>query len=853
MSLLDFFAAVVVVGVPLAIIFLLKTVQDLRQRMSEMESEMARMRREINQPRGAAPVAAGESEAAAPRIAEPLQQSREPVEPVDLTHFVFVPAELPPIVPPPPPVASPRAEPTFANGNWERFLGVKLFAWVGGLALFMGVSFFLKYSFEQNLIPPWIRVAIGLVLGVGLIVGGSFVRRRQYLVTAQTLVATGLVVLYAVSFAARSLYHLINTPTLFLAMCGVTIAAFVLAIRLDAKVVAILGVLGGFLTPHLVGGTRPNPFVLFGYIVFLNTGLFTIGRRQGWRVLLPLGAGATIVSEIIWVFAVLSPSNALGTLIMLAVLNALFVAAFYLDAEPVEEKILPPIAHALAVLFAGFGFLALDISLPPALIVAAIFLGNLALIALLVRSFSQLALGCGWIGSAVLILAWVSKSGAVAPPAWLFGACLFHGVLNLALPLWLAERNGNPTFPRWPSLPAAAPFLLMTVVITFLPQSGPALPLAFLAALAGLVVYLSIRARDYQLLAVALGGSVLAQYGWHVVHFKIGVAGSSGAWHLWFFLAFTAVPFMARRWIAQGEWLPWRVSAAAGPLHFYLIHQSAEALAPGFQYPGLLPAILAIPAFCALWMLRRTSNLQERMRYTAIYGASVLFFVTVVFPIQFDREWLTIGWALEGAALLWLYRRVPAPWLPRLATGLLLVAFVRLALNPHVLGYYQRGGPPILNWYLYTYGLVAGAFFLAARLARDERLFETPLRAVFGACGGILLFLLMNIEIADFFSTAEFLVFEFSGNFARDMTYSLAWALFALVLVGLGAARDARAVRIAGMGLMVVTLLKLFFHDLSRLDQLYRIGAFIGVAIILIVASWLYQRFLAKAKPAAQR
>ena len=35
------------------------------------------------------------------------------------------------------------------------------------------------------------------------------------------------------------------------------------------------------------------------------------------------------------------------------------------------------------------------------------------------------------------------------------------------------------------------------------------------------------------------------------------------------------------------------------------------------------------------------------------------------------------------------------------------------------------------------------------------------------------------------------------------------------------------------------------FHDLSRLNQLYRIGAFIGVAVVLMVASWLYQRFLA--------
>ncbi len=47
-----------------------------------------------------------------------------------------------------------------------------------------------------------------------------------------------------------------------------------------------------------------------------------------------------------------------------------------------------------------------------------------------------------------------------------------------------------------------------------------------------------------------------------------------------------------------------------------------------------------------------------------------------------------------------------------------------------------------------------------------------------------------------------------------------------------------------GVVLLLVTLGKLFLHDLGNLSQLYRIGAFIGVAIILIVASFVYQRFL---------
>jgi uncharacterized membrane protein len=108
----------------------------------------------------------------------------------------------------------------------------------------------------------------------------------------------------------------------------------------------------------------------------------------------------------------------------------------------------------------------------------------------------------------------------------------------------------------------------------------------------------------------------------------------------------------------------------------------------------------------------------------------------------------------------------------------------------------------------------------------------------------VLAFLLLNIEIADYFSApGATLTFQFSGNFARDMTYSIAWALFALTLLVYGIIKKIPAARYAAMGLLCVTLLKLFFHDLAHLNQLYRAGAFIGVAVIAMLAAFAYQKF----------
>ena len=112
--------------------------------------------------------------------------------------------------------------------------------------------------------------------------------------------------------------------------------------------------------------------------------------------------------------------------------------------------------------------------------------------------------------------------------------------------------------------------------------------------------------------------------------------------------------------------------------------------------------------------------------------------------------------------------------------------------------------------------------------------------------GVILAFFLLNIEIADYFTKpgAHALAFRFSGNFARDMTYTIAWALFALGLLGAGIWQQAKAARYAAIALLSVALLKLFFHDLAELQALYRIGALFAVAVIAMLASFAYQRFL---------
>ncbi|MDB6073165.1 MAG: hypothetical protein JWO89_805, partial [Verrucomicrobiaceae bacterium] len=178
----------------------------------------------------------------------PAWSSTPVLTPEPTVGSVDTPAAPPPL---PPPFPRP-VEPVAKAMSFEQFLGVKMFAWVGGLALFLGIVFFVKYAFERDLIPPAARIAIGFITGMGLLGGGLYVQTRKHFdVLAQTLCATGVLVLYGVTFAAHALYHfaIFNSGVTFGVMTLVTAVAFLLAVRMNAQVVAVLGMVGGFLTP----------------------------------------------------------------------------------------------------------------------------------------------------------------------------------------------------------------------------------------------------------------------------------------------------------------------------------------------------------------------------------------------------------------------------------------------------------------------------------------------------------------------------------------------------------------------------------------------------------------------------
>lgn len=176
---------------------------------------------------------------------------------------------------------------------------------VGVVAMLFAVGFFLKYAFDNDWIGPWGRVAIGITGGAVLLGLGEREQRRNHALFAQGLTGGGIGVLYASFFAAYAYYKLVGHASAFGLMALVTVTAGVAAVRYASVTIALLGLIGGFLTPVLLRSGEDRQIPLFSYVLLLDVGVLVLAasqwwRTRWWRALLPVSLAGTVLLMVGW-------------------------------------------------------------------------------------------------------------------------------------------------------------------------------------------------------------------------------------------------------------------------------------------------------------------------------------------------------------------------------------------------------------------------------------------------------------------------------------------------------------------------------------------------------------------------
>lgn len=313
----------IAVGFPIAVIVLIvvairqsgaisrlqSTVQDLALRLNAVEAVPRR-------DRSAALSEARQEVAAAPTQPIPVETTPAPVTtvpPLAETTAVPVieaaePEEAPPPIPPtvdvpPPPPPPPPPQQRF---DWERFVGLRLPVWLGAIALSVAGFFFVSYAIESGFFTPEMRVLSAALASLLFLAGAEFVRRRvttgNPAAIAAALAAASIATAYATAYLATKTYGLVPSGAGFIITIGVSILAIAIALAFG-EVVALVGIVGGYVAPIVYGGGEANAAFLVIYLTALSAVTYALIRVKAWWRLSVAGLVGPAFWGLAWVSA----------------------------------------------------------------------------------------------------------------------------------------------------------------------------------------------------------------------------------------------------------------------------------------------------------------------------------------------------------------------------------------------------------------------------------------------------------------------------------------------------------------------------------------------------------------------
>ena len=791
--------------------------------------------------------------AAAPAPRPTLRPEAPPVGPA---ASVTVPQAGPEAAAGPPPRPG-IFDAMLADWNWEWLVGGNWLARIGIVALIIGVGFFLKLAIDNDWIGETGQVALGGAFGLSLLAAGEFWRRR-YPIWAQTLTGGGIAILYLSIFAAFSIYALIPSLTALGLFFLVTAAAAGLALRYESVAVAVLGIIGGFATPVLLWEKLPDQRALLAYVLVLDLGVLALATFRNWRWFTLLALLGSLGLFGLWLER-LEPSLFLAqvgnTAIFLIFVGAttLFHILWKRAAQPVDFSLMMLNAAG----YFGISYYLMFDELRPwmggfTLLLAAFYV--LLAYGTFLRSRQVTHLTLFAVGIALVfatIAVPVQLGGSWISVAWAAEATVVTG-----LSFFLGMRQL-----RWAGLAIYGAFLVRLFGFetpeALLSDHYPfwnvyALGYAISIALTYLTAYLLYRHRDSLLPwerylfpgFLSAGGLIL------IVAVPTQVEG------VWPPIAW-AVEGAALVWLSfllRIHQLRWSGLAAFLPFAVWLLAWDTPRAFMADDYPfwnlhALAYGIsVALTCFTAYLLYRYRASLEawEQYLFPLFLLVGTLIF-TVAVPTQVEGVWLPIAWSVEVVALCALSFYLGLSQLRLFALGVFSLA-VLLLLFVETFSVDLDTFRPVVNLRFLSFAVGIGSAYLSAilwwlkrDLYIDDR--EIHLVTAFLAVANVLTLWLLSAEVIASVSSSFFDVPEGAADNVISLTLSILWAIYAALLIIVGIARSSRWIRLAGLGLLAVPIVKLFAYDVFSLEREFRVAAFLGLGVILVVGGFLYQRY----------
>jgi uncharacterized membrane protein len=735
----------------------------------------------------------------------------------------------------------------------EDMLGGRVLAWVGGLAVLLGVVFLFAMAASRGWIGEGARVALAVLASTGLIVAGLWLHEHKGRTDAAlAALSTGIAAMFVTITVAAQVYELVPAIVALVMAVATGTVATALAVRWESQGIGALGILGALVGPVLAGADPEGASVAILFVALASAAGVLLWQRWGW---LALTAFAVSVPQwAVYLFDGADPAAAIVTLTAFGGLGIALAVGHEVRAR--ADSIRPSSAFLLALnalVVAGAGWLALHTMGEPGIakgwlttvaaahiaiglaaprlarvshdcgllaLVLGVLLGNVAfgLIA------DGVVLTAGWAASAVCFAVLARRKYGHARDAALVDAGL-GGHIALALFHTLAVDapvSDVATGAPLSTAGAGAIVVLAAACLVAGRMAGPdrlawrialdCLGLAALAYLTGLVL-------DGPSLAfawIAEAGALLAL----AHHSRDRVAG----WASLGFLALAGVHVLA-------------VLVPPESLRMGVVDPVPSLAALAALAAGAITAGRLLPA----WLLE--GHADETRVALDNAGISACLYLTV---LLLHGAALTVAIAAEGVVLALLSRRFNHQ-----PTGAVALVFLVTAAGH---GLVQSAPPVSLVTGLadpldavVALGAVAAAVIGAASAL--ETLHPNARPALLGAAGVTLLYLGSGLVVTPFESGEAVDSALLSAHQQGQMVLSVFWALVGVAVLVTGLQRDLHALRLAGLALLGVTVTKVFVFDLATLSSMYRVVSFIGLGLLLLAGAFVWQRLRPRTLP----
>ncbi len=206
--------------------------------------------------------------------------------------------------------------------GFEETIGARWFSIIGIIVLVLGVAIGVKYAIDKDLINETTRLVLGYLVG-GIILSLALVYKKKYDVFSAVLLSGAMSIMYFTTYVGYNHYHFYSAPVAFFIMALFTGFTVFAAHIYNYEIIALIGLVGGYALPPLLSTGSGEIQYMFAFMLILNLGVLFLSFKKYWKFVNHVAYCLTWLIFAVWMADQYKPEVYFGR-------TMFFATAFYL-------------------------------------------------------------------------------------------------------------------------------------------------------------------------------------------------------------------------------------------------------------------------------------------------------------------------------------------------------------------------------------------------------------------------------------------------------------------------------------------------------------------------------------------